>query len=146
MILQFVKGSRDILTVAASSLCASDLAEFHMNIPNRDPMDVLQNCLDETTVAICAGSIVLAVGGSDGCLWFVTTHYVDQLSRSQKMEFLRMLKEHLKWCRKGNPNHLTNYVSVVNTSHIRLLNILGAEWAEGITMSPAGFAFRQFWL
>ncbi|AUV61696.1 internal virion protein [Pseudomonas phage Henninger] len=146
MKLEFVKGTRDILTVAAGNLCASDLSEFHMHIPNRNPLDVLPECLDGTTVAICAGSIVLAVGGSRGCLWFVTTHYVDQLSRAEKLEFFKMLKVHLKWCRKGNPNHLTNYVSVVNTPHIRLLNALGAEWADEITMSPAGFAFRQFWL
>lgn len=146
MKLEFVKGNREILTIAAANLCASDLDEFHMHIANRNPLDVLPECLDETTVAICAGSIVLAVGGSKGCLWFVTTVYVDQLSMADKLTFLKMLKEHLKWCRLGNPDHLTNYVSVANKPHIRLLNALGAEWAEGITMSPAGFAFRQFWL
>lgn len=143
-----VKATKAHLIQAAGNLAKHDLDEFHMHQSNRNPLDVLPLCLDETTMAIVEGSIVLAVGGSKDCLWFVTTTYVDRLSMGAKLRFFRMLKEHLGDVkdRVAMCFPLTNFVSVVNKPHIRLLNALGASWSNVITMSPAGFAFRQFWL
>ena len=143
-----IKATQAHLVQAAGNLSVGDLDEFHMNISNRNPLDVLPLALDETTMAIVEGSIVLAVGGSDSCLWFVTTTYVEALSLRDKLRFFKLLKGHLADVRDSESfsKQLTNYVSVINTPHIRLLNALGATWSNVITMSPAGFAFRQFWL
>jgi len=141
-----VKATRDHLIQAAGNLAVHDLDEFHMHVANRNPLDVLPLCLDETTMAIVESSIVLAVGGSNDCLWFVTTTYVDGLSMRDKLAFFKILKGHLGDVRARPERALSNWVSVANTPHIRLLNALGARWDSGITMSPAGFAFRQFWL
>lgn len=138
---------RDLET-AAGDLCKSDLEEFHMHTSNRDPREVLPKCLDETTHAIVLGSLVLAVGGSHDCLWFVTTNVVHMLTQGQRITFYRLLKGHLEDVkdRSAFNKQLTNYVSVQNTAHIRLLDSLGASWSNVLSMSPAGFAFRQFWL
>ena len=143
-----IKATKAHLEQAAGNLAIHDLDEFHMHQSNRSPLDVLPLCLDETTMAIVQGSIVLAVGGSKDCLWFVTTTYVETLTMAGKLKFFRLLKEHLQDVKDNSANcrQLTNFVSVVNTPHIRLLNALGATWSNVITMSPAGFAFRQFWL
>jgi hypothetical protein len=143
-----LKATHAHLVQAAGNLSIGDLDEFNMNIQHRNPLDVLPLALDETTMAIVEGSIVLAVGGSDSCLWFVTTTYVEDLPMRDKMTFFRLLKDHLDDVKDRGPHskQLTNHVSVVNTPHIRLLNALGATWSNVITMSPAGFAFRQFWL
>ena len=142
------KATREHLIQAAGNLAIHDLDEFHMQQANRNPLDILPNCLDDTTMVILEGSIVLAVGGSKDCLWFITTTYVETLTMGAKMKFFRLLKEHLEDVkdRVSNDTPLTNFVSEVNTPHIRLLNALGATWSNVITMSPAGFAFRQFWL
>ena len=134
------------LSIAAGNLCLGDLQEFHCHIAGRDPVTVLSACHDETTMAIKVGSFVLAVGGSKDCLWFVTTSLVEYLTKAERMRFYRLLKEHLNGLRDGGHQALTNYVSVDNKPHIRLLESLGATFSKGITMSPAGFAFRQFWL
>lgn len=146
--MQLIKATKAHLIQAAGNLASHDLDEFHMMKSHRNPLDVLPLCLDDTTMAIVEGSIVLAVGGSNDCLWFVTTTYVDGLTIGGKLTFFRTLKGHLGEVRdrKANSAPLTNYVSVENTPHIRLLNALGATWSNVITMSPAGFAFRQFWL
>uniref|UniRef100_A0AAU6VZN7 Internal virion protein A n=1 Tax=Pseudomonas phage Ghual01 TaxID=3138534 RepID=A0AAU6VZN7_9CAUD len=143
-----VKATKAHLIQAAGNLSRHDLDEFHMHQSNRNPLDVLPNCLDDTTMAIVEGSIVLAVGGSNDCLWFVTTTYVERLPMRDKLTFFRLLKGHLEDVKdhKAFSTPLTNFVSVVNTPHIRLLNALRASWSNVITMSPAGFAFRQFWL
>ena len=138
------------LEIAADDLCKSDLQEFHSHTAGRDPRDYLPSYLDETTRAIKLGSLVLAVGGSKDCLWFVTTNVVDMLTKGERMRFYRILKGHLEGLRIESELYsnksLTNFVSVDNKPHIRLLESLGATFAKGITMSPAGFAFRQFWL
>lgn len=143
-----IKATQAHLVQATGNLAIHDLDEFHMHQANRNPLDVLPLCLDDTTMAIVEGSIVLAVGGSKDCLWFVTTTYVETLPMRDKLTFFRLLKEHLADVRDHVPmcRQLTNFVSVINTPHIRLLNALGATWSNVITMSPAGFAFRQFWL
>lgn len=137
---------KDLLE-AANNLCASDLQEFHCMKAGRFPRAVLGGSLDENTQVIVVGSLVLAVGGHDDHgLWFVTTNVVHQLSAQQRWEFYRILKGHLKWVQHRTQRKLTNWVSVDNHAHIRLLTKLGASFNEGISMSPAGFAFKQFWL
>lgn len=141
------KATQRDLIEAAGNLSKGDLEEFHMNIAGRDPRDVLPHALDETTCVILHGALVLAVGGSKlPDIWFVTTTVVDHLTRSERMEFYRMLKGHLKTVQGSDNYWRTNYVSVQNKPHIRLLESLGAQISELTTMSQAGFAFRQFWL
>lgn len=141
------KATEQDLIQAAGNLSKGDLQEFHMNIPNRDPREVLPKALDETTHAIVIGSMVLAVGGSKfPDIWFVTTTVVDTLSRAERFRFYRMLKEHLTVVQHANQRMLTNYVSLQNKPHIRLLESLNARFSESTVMSQAGFAFRQFWL
>lgn len=141
------KATKQDLWTAANNLCQADLDEFHSHTSGRDPRETLPNCIDETTRVIKLGSLVLAVGGSKDCLWFVTTNLVWMLTKAQRIRFYRLLKAHLEDVRKeGRSFARTNYVSLANKSHIRLLDSLGAEWSKAISMSPAGFAFRQFWL
>lgn len=143
MILE--KAKKWHLEAAANDLCKADLDEFHSHTTGRDPRDYLPLYLDDTTMVIRCGALVLAVGGSKDCLWFVTTNVVLMLSKAERFRFYRLLKEHLKAVREqGTP--LTNFVSVANKPHIRLLESLGATFSEGVSMSPAGYAFRQFWL
>lgn len=136
------------LIEASQNLCEHDLKEFHCHTAGRDPKDVLPAHLDETTMVVKVGALVLAVGGSKGCLWFVTTNVVNSLNTKERMAFLKILKDHLRDVKDHSPfdTQLTNFVSVDNKPHIRLLNALGASWSNVITMSPAGFAFKQFWL
>lgn len=134
------------LEAAANDLYEGDLDEFHSHIAGRDPRKIMPSYLDETTRAIMLGNLVLAVGGSKNCLWFVTTKVVDILTKAQRIRFYKMLKEHLEGLRKEGHQFLTNYVHVDNHAHIRLLNSLGATFARDYHMSPAGCRFRQFWL
>lgn len=146
MTLRLIKADRSHLIQASLNLSKGDLEEFHCNIGGRDPVDVLPECDDETTHAIMLGSLVLAVGGTPGrCIWFVTTRIVEDLSKAQRMQFYRLLKDHLKTVStEGEPRH--NFVSKNNKGHIRLLESLGATFQSGHVMSPAGFQFKQFWL
>lgn len=141
------KATRNDLLQAADNLCASDLNEFHCMKANRCPRDVLSDSLDETTMVIVVGSLVLAVGGHSALgIWFVTTNVVHQLSKAQRITFYRILKDHFHWINHCHEAKRTNWVSVDNHAHIRLLTKLGATFNEGIYMSPAGFAFKQFWI
>lgn len=140
------KAAKQDLYVAANDLCQGDLNEFHSHTAGRDPRDHIPNYLDETTRAIKLGSLVLAVGGSKDCLWFVTTNVVNMLTKAQRFQFYRLLKGHLEGLRKEGHKSMTNMVSVDNHAHIRLLNALGATFAREHIMSPAGCRFRQFWL
>ncbi|WGH28300.1 internal virion protein A [Pseudomonas phage 10P302A] len=134
------------LEAAARDLSPGDLQEFHSHTAGRDPRDIIPTCLDETTLVITKGALVVAVGGSKNCLWFVTTNVVDLLTKAERMEFYRILKGHLSVLRLQGHQSLTNFVSVDNHAHIRLLNALGATFAREHSMSPAGCRFRQFWL
>ena len=145
--MHLIKATEAHLRVAAHDLCASDLQEFHCMEAGRNPRDVLPASLDENTQAIVLGSLVLAVGGHTSLgIWFVTTNVVHMLSQGERFEFYRLLKENLEWVKRRSPSPKTNWVSVDNHAHIRLLTKLGASFNEGIFMSPAGFAFKQFWL
>lgn len=145
--MHLIKATEAHLKAAANDLCASDLQEFHCLKTGRDPRDVLPAALDENAQAIVVGSLVLAVGGHTSLgIWFVTTNVVHTLSKAERFQFYRLLKENLEWVKRKSPSPKTNWVSVDNNAHIRLLTKLGASFNEGIFMSPAGFAFKQFWL
>ncbi|WP_054058869.1 phage protein Gp13 family protein [Pseudomonas asplenii] len=144
-----VKATVADLRAAAGDLSPGDLAEFHCMQAGRDVVEVLTGAHDETTHAIKCGALVLAVGGhGNGGIWFVTTNLVTRLTQADRFRFYKILKDHLRSIRRGLPAGaaLTNWVSVENYAHIRLLESLRAKFAEGHTMSPAGFRFRQFWL
>jgi hypothetical protein len=141
-----VKANKWHLETAANDLSKGDLEEFHSHIAGRDPRKIMPNYLDETSRAIMLGSLVLAVGGSKNCLWFVTSNVVSTLTKAERFRFYRLLKEHLEGLRKEGHQYMTNFVSVDNHSHIRLLNSLGAKFSLGYEVSPAGCRFRQFWL
>lgn len=144
MTLRLIKADRSHLIQAALNLSKGDLEEFHCNIAGRDPVDVLPEALDDSTHAIMLGSLVLAVGGTpDGCIWFVTTRIVEDLSKADRIRFYKILKGHLHSV-KGF--RYTNFVSKNNKGHIRLLESLGATFQSGHVMSPAGFQFKRFWL
>lgn len=145
--MRLIKATEAHLKAAAHDLCASDLQEFHCMKAGRNPGDVLPQALGENAQAIVVGSLVLAVGGHTSLdIWFVTTNVVHMLTRAQRYQFYRLLKENLEWVKLRSPSLKTNWVSVDNHAHIRLLTKLGASFNEGIYMSPAGFAFKQFWL
>ncbi len=145
--MQLIKATETHLRMAAEDLCISDLHEFHCMKSGRHPRDVLPASHDENTQAILLGSLVLAVGGHSNLgIWFVTTNVVHTLTKAQRFRFYRLLKENLAWIKHRSPGLRTNWVSVDNHAHIRLLTELGATFQEGIYMSAAGCAFKQFWL
>lgn len=74
---------------------------------------------------------VYAVGGtnSEGIAWFVTSTNIELLPRSEVKEFISLLKEHRDECLRVLP-HLTNYISVYNSKHIKLLRLLGATFGK----------------
>ena len=145
--MRLIKATEAHLKAAAADLCASDLQEFHCMESGRDPRDVLPAAIDEHAQAIVVGSLVLAVGGhTELGIWFVTTNVVHMLTSAERFQFYRLLKANLDWVKQRSPSPKTNWVSVDNHAHIRLLTKLGASFNEGIFMSPAGFAFKQFWL
>lgn len=141
------KSTPDILGEAAYLASAGDRAEFNKMIAGRDMATVLLGSLDETSRSIVHDGKILAVGGSPDCLWFITTTHVDNLTPSERVDMLRLLKDHLEECRQRlRPDQMTNMVWSGNTQHIRLLTHLGARFADFEAQSPAGFPFRQFWL
>lgn len=147
MTLRLIKADRSHLIQSALNLSKGDLEEFHCNIAGRDPLDVLPASLDDTTHAIMLGSLVLAVGGTPpGCIWFVTTRIVEDLSKADRIRFYKILKTHYGELQGRQNYQYSNFVSKNNKGHIRLLESLGATFQSGHVMSPAGFQFKQFWL
>lgn len=131
---------------AAEYISHGDREEFNRMQEGRSIKKVLMGSLGPTSMTICKGDRVLATGGSEGCLWFITTHRVTWLTRREKAELLRLLKQHLEAVRKVNlPEHMGNCVWEGNEPHIRLLDALGAHWL-GTAQSPAGNTFRVFTL
>lgn len=142
-----VKSTPDIIGEAAFLASAGDRAEFNKMTEGRDMTTVLMGSLDGTSRAIVHDGKILAIGGSPDCLWFITTKHVDNLTPKERIDMLRLLKEHLEECRERlEPEQMTNIVWEGNHQHIRLLTHLGARFAEDTITSPAGFPFRQFWL
>ncbi|MGE7956336.1 phage protein Gp13 family protein [Pseudomonas sp. NPDC089530] len=147
--MQKTKATLADLISASNNLSPNDLSDFNAMLAGRNPVDVFPKALDETTHVIKQGNRVLAVGGhAQGGIWFVTTNVVNELSKAERFRFYRMLKSHLVTIKSESSNDiaLTNFVSVNNHAHVRLLEALGATFQTGHVMSPAGFPFKQFWL
>lgn len=137
----------DMLSQISRSLSDGDLSEFHKMIGGRRVITVLLGSLSETSMSIIHNGKVLATGGSDGCLWFVTSKDVKTLKPRERLKMLNLLKDHLETCRaRMEPELMSNLVWEGNELHIRLLEHLGARFADHTVTSPAGFPFRQFWL
>jgi hypothetical protein len=142
-----VQTQLDMLSEISRTLTTGDLAEFHKMIEGRRVTSVLLGSLNETSMSIIHNGKVLATGGSNECLWFVTSKYVDVLTARERLQMLNLLKDHLETCRaRMAPELMSNLVWVGNEQHIRLLEHLGARFADHTVTSPAGFPFRQFWL
>lgn len=142
-----VETTKEMLKDAARFISASDQMEFNRNIAGRNLSEVLSRSLGETSRTIIHDGRVLATGGSDGCIWFVTTVWVDELTKKERMAMLKLLKGHLEWCRSWMPAETrTNFVYEHNEKHRRLLDALGATYGFYQEYSPAGHPFRQFWL
>ena len=146
--LHKAKATLDDLLAVSNDLSDGDLSDFYSMQSDRQPSDVFPNALDETTYTIKYGSRVLAVGGhGQGGVWFVTTNAVALLSKAGRFRFYRILKAHLVWIKsEATGVTLTNWVSVGNHAHVRLLESLGATFQADCGISPAGFPFKQFWL
>lgn len=147
--MQKMKATLADLINASSNLSPNDLADFNAMQAGRNPADVFPKALDATTYAIKLGRQVLAVGGhTNGGIWFVTTNVITTLSTGQRFRFFRTLKDHLAFIKRESPIDMsfTNFVSVENKAHIRLLETLGATFQADCVMSPAGFPFKRFWL
>jgi hypothetical protein len=142
-----VATTKEMIEEAARFISANDLIEFNRNIEGRSLPTVLARSLDETSRSIIHNGNVLATGGSNGCLWFVTTTWVDELTKRERVEMLKILKGHLEWCRTWMvKEQMTNFVYEHNDTHRRLLDALGATYGFYQEYSPAGHPFRQFWL
>ncbi len=142
-----VQTQLDMLSEISRTLSSGDLAEFNKMIAGRRVTAVLLGSLNETSMSIIHNGKVLATGGSNECLWFVTSKYVDSLTPRERLQMLNLLKEHLETCRaRMEPELMSNLVWEGNAQHIRLLEHLGARFADHTVTSPAGFPFRQFWL
>lgn len=142
-----VATTEEMLEDAARFISSNDLQEFNKMREGRDIRVTLLKSLDETSRSIIHNGRVLATGGSNGCLWFITTTWVTELTKSERYEMLRLLKGHLEWCRTWmTSEQMTNFVYEHNTQHRRLLDALGARYGFYQEYSPAGHPFRQFWL
>ncbi|SEJ64524.1 phage protein Gp13 family protein [Pseudomonas sp. NFR16] len=146
--MQKMKATIQDLHNAAMNLSKGDLADLDAMQAGRSPIEVFAKALDETTYAIKIDGKLLAVGGhSNGGIWFVTTILVGALSVGQKFRFYRILKKHLFAIKNESPDiQLSNWVSMGNRPHIRLLESLNATFEAGVSLSPSGRPFKKFWL
>lgn len=141
------------LYLAGLDISQSDREEMDRIQAGRDPVSVLTASSDDPTVMCISDDLgnVLAVGGhADSLIWFVHTNKAKALTTPWKIRMFRLLAGHLvaikRAAHKACPSdyyHFTNIVSVANTDHIRLLNLLGAVWSE----TPYVYnehEFRQF--
>lgn len=125
---------------AALDLSESDREEMERLGPGRDPIDVLTASSDDPTVMHISDNSgnVLAVGGhADGIIWFVHTERAAKMSPPAKARMLKLLTGHLidikRKAYKARPQdryHFTNIVTTENIPHIKLLDHLGATWAD----------------
>jgi hypothetical protein len=137
---------------AALALAQSDRDEMERVGAGRDPVEVLTASSDDPTVMHISDDRgnVLAVGGhSLGLIWFVHTTHAEALSAKGRSKMLALLRGHLQAIKQAaereDPRgrfHFTNAVSEANTSHIKLLNHLGAEWGQRFNHN--GHGFQQF--
>lgn len=137
----------EFLEEAAKFISPCDLEEFNKMQAGRDLKATLLRSMGPTSMTILHQGNVLATGGSNECLWFVTTRWTEELTPRERVEMLRLLKKHLEVCRATMPtDQLSNFVYEHNHTHRRLLDALGARYGFYQEYSPAGFPFRQFWL
>lgn len=137
----------DMLTEAIERISPNDREEFHKMQAGRDLKATLLKSLGPTSMSIIHNGRVLATGGSNECLWFITTRYVESLTPRERVAMLRLLTGHLEVCRATMPaDQLSNFVYEHNHQHRRLLDALGARYGFYQEYSPAGHPFRQFWL
>lgn len=137
----------EFLEEAAKFISMHDREEFNKMQAGRDLKATLLKSLGPTSRTIIHKGNVLATGGANECLWFVTTRWVEELTPKERLQMLRILRGHLKVCRATMPaDQLSNFVYEHNVQHRRLLDALGARYGFYQEYSPAGFPFRQFWL
>ncbi len=137
----------EFLKEAAEFVSLADREEFNKMQAGRDLKATLAKSLGPTSMTIIHNGRVLATGGSNECLWFITTRWVEELTPRERVAMLKLLKEHLEVCRATMPaDQLSNFVYEHNHQHRRLLDALGARYGFYQEYSPAGFPFRQFWL
>ncbi|ANY29052.1 hypothetical protein UNOSLW4_0185 [Pseudomonas phage UNO-SLW4] len=137
----------DMLEEAARFVSLNDREEFNKMQAGRDLEATLKKSLGPTSMSIIHNGRVLATGGSNECLWFITTRWVEELTPKERLQMLRLLKDHLEYCRSVMPpDQLSNFVYEHNHAHRKLLDALGARYGFYQEYSPAGFPFRQFWL
>lgn len=137
----------DMLTEACENISPNDFDEFNKMQPGRDLKNVVLRSLGPTSMTILKGPKVVATGGSNECLWFITTRMADKLGMADKVRLVRLLKGHLEVCRQVMPSdQLSNFVYEHNHAHRKLLDALGARYGFYQEYSPGGHPFRQFWL
>lgn len=143
-----VHSTFEYLEEAAENISSCDLEEFNKMQEGRDLKATLRKSLGSTSRTILNDrGEVLATGGSNECLWFVTTTHVDTLSKRERLQLVLMLRRHLEEVRKVLPaDQMSNFVYEHNFKHRRLLDALGARYGFYQEYSPAGHPFRQFWL
>lgn len=143
-----VHSTFEFLSEAADNISACDREEFDKMQEGRDLKATLLKSLGPTSRTILSKrGEVLATGGSNDCLWFVTTTHVQDLTKKERLQLLLLLRRHLESVRKVLPaEKMSNYVYEHNFTHRRLLDALGARYGFYQEYSPAGHPFRQFWL
>lgn len=87
---------------------------------------------------------VYAVGGTDSecSAWFVTSTATERFTVSEVKEFVNLLMEHKESCLRVLP-YLTNFISIKNTKHIRLLKLLGADFYETAYVDILAFIIER---
>ena len=146
--LTIQKATLEDLKVAAANLSEGDLRDFNCMQAGRQPMDVFPKHLDATTVVIKFLGEVLAVGGHSANVWLITTKVVTYMTQAERYGFYRLIKSHVDFVRSQvqDESILSNFVSLANLSHIKLLKKLGSKISEETYSSPAGFHFKKFYL
>lgn len=137
----------DMLNEVSRRIALGDREEFNKLQGGRDLQVTLMTSLGETSRTLVHNGRILATGGSNECLWFVTTRWCEELTPRERVQMVLALRGHLEEVRKVLPPELmTNFVYEHNTAHRRLLDALGARYGSYTELSPAGHPFRQFWL
>lgn len=152
--MRIYKANYNQLYMAGFYLAQSDREEMDRLEAGRNPIDVLTASAGDPGVMHISDDLgnVLAVGGSHGgVIWFVHTEQAERLGMAGRMRMLSLLVGHLidikKQALTERPQdffHFTNIVSVENTTHIKLLEYLGATWDDKPCYRN-GHEFRQFY-
>lgn len=90
--------------------------------------DDLSDC-----VTLSHSGFPIAIGGNCGDqVWFVTSRYVEFLTRRQRRDFFKCIVEYRDKMLASYPV-LWNYVWIGNKSHIRFLKAIGAVFEDTFT-------------